>query len=387
MSTFLSILVLFCHLLVTGIAIIAGATALGSCCCVSAFQYPCSSAYQSPLGGVSPTTVLLRSRRHRHNLLLIQSETSKTRHYRHQNPNHQRQHQQHHVIKSCRGRTLFFSLQSEDSNNRPRPTGPHNNNRKKFPLPNPLTVAVNMVKSSIQIQANFRKKFATLSRKGKMIVSIQLMAIALFLGYGAKSVTTKVMSKNSSGAAVTVIQKPMEVPYSVFMDMVERSGKGHVPGQNPAMRVDQLVIGRENIGFKIKSDEEKHLLALKNQKLVESNDISIQKVKERRLYASKVNANPELIKFLRDNSIPFKAASTKGTNALSMIARSSIILIYMLFLLRMYRAISGGGGGPGAGGDTPGKLAKTLASDPKSMVKFEDIEGVDSAKFEGTYVT
>jgi cell division protease FtsH len=50
----------------------------------------------------------------------------------------------------------------------------------------------------------------------------------------------------------------------------------------------------------------------------------------------------------------------------------------MLFLLRMYRTMQGGGGA----GDTPGKLAKNLASDPKSNVKFEDIEGIDGAKFE-----
>lgn len=274
---------------------------------------------------------------------------------------------------------LFLSKTNGELSNNKLPSG---NNKKKFPVPNPLTLAAKMVKSSIKFQADFRKKFAALSRKGKIVVSIQLLVIGLFFGYSTKTVTRHVFHGGGGGAAkMTVMQrKPMEVPYSVFMDMVERSGKGHAPGQNPAMKVDQIVIGRENIGFKIRSDEEKHLIALKNQKLVESNDISVQKVKERQLYASKVNANPELIKFLRDNSIPFRAASTKGTNALAMVARSSIILIYMLFLLRMYRTISGGGGG--GSGDTPGKLAKTLASDPKSMIKFDDIEGIDNAKFE-----
>eukprot|EP00553_Chaetoceros_curvisetus_P000834 CAMPEP_0204629238 /NCGR_PEP_ID=MMETSP0717-20131115/17756_1 /ASSEMBLY_ACC=CAM_ASM_000666 /TAXON_ID=230516 /ORGANISM="Chaetoceros curvisetus" /LENGTH=324 /DNA_ID=CAMNT_0051646123 /DNA_START=164 /DNA_END=1138 /DNA_ORIENTATION=- len=38
-----------------------------------------------------------------------------------------------------------------------------------------------------------------------------------------------------------------------------------------------------------------------------------------------------------------------------------------------------GGGGKG---DTPGKLARQVSNDPKSMVKFEDIEGIDDAKFE-----
>jgi len=328
---------------------------------VTAFQYPCSSYSSSRIA-----KVVLR-RRHTGAI----HTTERLPNIIH-NDNTQLQG----------GKDELFSSEEGNSKNSPGRRG-NINNRNKFPVPNPLIMAGNLVKSSIQMQANFRKKFAALSRKGKIIVSIQLMVIGLFLGYGAKSVSTRVISGSSTPVS---IQKPVEVPYSVFMDMVEKSGKGHVPGQNPAMKVDQIVIGRENIGFKIKTDDEKHMLALKNQKLVESNDVSVQKVKERKFYASKVNANPELIQFLRDNSVPFRAASTKGTNALAMVARSSIILIYLLFLLRMYRMISGGGGGgPGGGGlagDTPGKLARTMASDPKSMVKFEEIEGIDNAKFE-----
>jgi cell division protease FtsH len=44
----------------------------------------------------------------------------------------------------------------------------------------------------------------------------------------------------------------------------------------------------------------------------------------------------------------------------------------------MYKTMAGGGSSK----DTPGKLARQLQSDPKSMVKFEDIEGIDDAKFE-----
>jgi len=189
--------------------------------------------------------------------------------------------------------------------------------------------------------------------------------------------TGRTVAKRIAGGPKIAMQKPIEVPYSVFMDMVEKSGKGHMPGENPAMKVDQIIIGREKIGFKIMSDEEKHALALKSPKLVDSNDVAVQSVKERQLYSSKVNASPELISFLRDNAIPFKAASTKGTNVVSVLARSSILLVYMLFLLKMYRNMSGGGAS-----DTPGKLAKKVASDPKTMTKFEDIEGIDNAKFE-----
>jgi hypothetical protein len=245
--------------------------------------------------------------------------------------------------------------------------------KRKFPVPNPFLMVANAVKSSVKFQANFRKKFAKLSKKGKIIVSFQLMVFGAIFGVSARNVVIKTIS-----APKTMMQKPIEVPYSVFMDMVEKSGEGHTPGENPAMKIDQIVIGREKIGFKIKTDEEKHQVALKKQSLVDADDVAIKPLQERQLFASKVNANPDLIKFLRENAIPFRAASTKGTNLIAMAGRSSIILIYMLFLLRMYRTMQGGGGA----GDTPGKLAKNLASDPKSNVKFEDIEGIDGAKFE-----
>lgn len=254
-------------------------------------------------------------------------------------------------------------------------SGKENRPRRKFPIPNPVAIVTNVFKATFRFQANFRKKFATLSRKGKLIVSFQLMVMGLLFGYTGTSITRSIAASRSGTAASS---KPMEVPYSVFMDMVEKSGQGHTAGENPAMKVDHLIIGKEKIGFKVKSDAEKHALALKSTKLVETNDIAVQPVKERQLYTSKVNASPELVKFLRDNEIPFKAASTKGTNAAAMVARSSIILIYMLFLLRMYKTMAGGGSSK----DTPGKLARQLQSDPKSMVKFEDIEGIDDAKFE-----
>ncbi len=260
--------------------------------------------------------------------------------------------------------SLFSSVgNSNEGNNKP--------SKKKNVLPNPITAVLSIIKSMNKFQATFRKKFGALSRKGKIIITMQLMVIAACFGLSANRIVSRARN-------VSTIQKPMEVPYSVFMDMVERSGKGHTPGENPAIEVDQIIIGSEKIGFKVKMDEEKHELALANKKLVESEDVAVKNVPERQLYASKVNANPELINFLRTNQIPFRAASTKGTNMMAMLARSSIVIIYMLFLLRMYRTMAGGGGK----GDTPGKLARQVSNDPKSMVKFEDIEGIDDAKFE-----
>lgn len=247
-------------------------------------------------------------------------------------------------------------------------------NRRKVPIPNPVKIIRSFVTKVIVAQSIFRKKFSALSKKGKLIVCLQLTALGLMFGAVTKQAVNQRSARLRNGV---VMEKPVEVPYSVFMDMVERSGKGHIPGQNPAIQVDQLVIGREKIGFRVGQDVEKHEIAVSNQKLVEKDDVSVQPVKPRLAYAEKVNASPELVNFLRENNIPFKASSRKSANAFAVAARSSILLIYMLFLLRMYRTMSGNGGKT----DTPGKLAKQLRDDGP-MVKFEDIEGIDEAKFE-----
>jgi len=252
--------------------------------------------------------------------------------------------------------------------------GRNGRNRRKIPIPNPVKIIRSFVTKVIVAQSIFRKKFSALSKKGKLIVCLQLTALGLMFGAVTKQAVNQRSARLRNGVAM---EKPVEVPYSVFMDMVERSGKGHIPGQNPAIQVDQLVIGREKIGFRVDQDAEKHEIAVSNQKLVEKDDVSVQPVKPRLAYAEKVNASPELVNFLRENKIPFKAASRKSANAFAVAARSSILLIYMLFLLRMYRTMSGNGGKA----DTPGKLAKQLLDDGP-MVKFEDIEGIDEAKFE-----
>ena len=290
-------------------------------------------------------------------------------------------------VQNCRSLEYTSSSRGRNTNTALFSTKKNPGNPRKFPIPNPLAVVANVFKSSVRFQANFRKKFSALSKKGKLIVSFQLVAFCAIFGMSARNTVTRIgvmTGANTPASMSKRMQKPIEVPYSVFMDMVEKSGKGHSVGENPAMKIDQIVIGREKIGFQIKSDEEKHAVALKKLKSsssalsVDPEDVAFKPIMERQLFASKVNANPDLVKLLRDNSIPFRAASTKGTNVMAMVARSSIVLIYMLFLLRMYRTMQGGGGS----GDTPGKLAKKSASDPKSNVKFEDIEGIDNAKFE-----
>ena len=150
-------------------------------------------------------------------------------------------------------------------------------------------------------------------------------------------------------------------------------------GKNPALEVNDIIIGKDRINFRLKQDDNKHQEALTNSRLVQSNDISVQSIKPRSVYTMKVDANPDLINFLRRNQIPFSAAPKTKSDMLAVMARSSILIIYILFLLRMYKTMAGGGGG----GDTPGKLARQRQiGNGETTIQFKDIEGIDEAKFE-----
>jgi ATP-dependent Zn protease len=187
---------------------------------------------------------------------------------------------------------------------------------------------------------------------------------------------------------------PVEVSYSTFLDLVSVSGKGHAPGKNPALLLDNVIISKDKIAFRIISDMERHEHALRDKRLVATDDVStrdpVPLVRRTILYYTvKPCASDELISTLHTHDVPFRAASTHAANTIATVTRLSIFALYMLFLRRMYQTMSGGGGGGmnSKDGEVPGKLA-TFNNDNDSgggggkMISFDDIEGIDNAKYE-----
>jgi len=225
-----------------------------------------------------------------------------------------------------------------------------------------------------------------LSNKAKVFVTIRLACLFIILGLCGRNVVNRV-SGDSSAMMLSrraAIERPVEVPYSAFLDLVEQSGQGHKVGKNPAIQLSDIAIGNSRIGFRIDQDTPKHEVALRNPKLVQSEDVSTRTVKPQLGYTKKLYASPDLINFLRDNDVPFTAASNRRANVVANTARSSILLIYILFLGKMYRSMGGGGGDLN---DIPGKLArkrrnKKNSADKEQQISFNDIEGIDDAKFE-----
>lgn len=86
---------------------------------------------------------------------------------------------------------------------------------------NPIKMYSKIMKSL----STFRTKFQSLSKKGKLIFSLQLMTLMIIFGAGSSQIFLSNVRSNPVGSVRTVKSKPVEVPYSVFMDMVEKSGK------------------------------------------------------------------------------------------------------------------------------------------------------------------
>jgi len=248
-----------------------------------------------------------------------------------------------------------------------------NNNRWK----RPLVLARKMAVKVTAMQSRLIKKFLAANIYLRAIISFFLASTVLL---GGPTVYSSLVRTSLVKAPKTAKPRPVEVPYSLFMDLVEWDGKGHNPGERPAIQLEDVNIGRDRLTFTVKQDEDKHQLALKDKVLVEVNDVSIRSQKTRQAYARKVSATPDLVQFLRQNKIDFRAAPEKGTSPIVWAGRSLIFCVYGLILFRMYQNVMGGNR-PGGDKDSPGKIAKGAKGDGP-LVTFNDIEGIDTAKFE-----
>ena len=274
-----------------------------------------------------------------------------------------------------------FQLRFSSSNDNPSPqleldnkNGNNKSPKKKWrqSIQSMKRAMLSFISLVITAPSKFKLYYEKLTRRSKIILSIQLLALGLMFGMGLKT-TSDGRSRSAN--------RPVEVSYSTFLDLVDVNGKGHTPGKNPALKLENVVISKDRVGFKVITDAEKHAKALLDKKLVQANDVSVRPItlSQKTIYAMKPIASQDLIDKLRENEVPFRAASTKASNGMATAARVSIFAVYLLFLRKMYQTMSGRGGS-GSGSEAPGKLATFSQGD--SLVSFADIEGIDDAKFE-----
>lgn len=163
-----------------------------------------------------------------------------------------------------------------------------------------------------------------------------------------------IYAKNFQVSATTR-SPPVELPYSSFLDIVEKSSKGG----GDSVVVDNVRISPEKVVYR----------------LTKGGDSGDNTPKQMMCYTHKVSASPQLIETLHRNGIPFAAAPRHRASSVAVVARTLVLGFYMLILYRMYKTFSGNSGS----GDVPGKLASTSTL---PLASFNDIQGIDEAKNE-----
>jgi hypothetical protein len=236
----------------------------------------------------------------------------------------------------------------------------------------------------ISFPARFRIRFAKLSKRGKQLFLIQMFCITMIFASLGRTAYIKYNNNNINDSGVSS-RVPVEVPYSKFMDLVEKSGSEHRKG---SVVVDNIRIGSDRISYRLtkqidvlptpsSSSKSSAAKAATAMSAASTSPPTAQIM----AYTRKVPASPELIQFFRDNDAPFSAAPIPRTNSLAVVARTAIVAFYLLILFRMYKTFTGQmGGGSGSNSDTPGKLASTAGNLP--LASFQDIQGIDDAKLE-----
>jgi ATP-dependent Zn protease len=200
----------------------------------------------------------------------------------------------------------------------------------------------------------FVASFKLLSRRAKTLVAVQLLMMLLIIGSMGRTIYVKNVHMRTGSAAV-----PVEVPYSSFLDLVEKSSSHTHRGINSVV-VDNVRIGPERMVYRLTK---------------EGDSPSEETEKQMVCYTQKVPASQDLIDTLRRNGIPFSAAPRPRANSVAVLARTVVLGFYMLILYRMYKTFSGNAGS----GDEPGKLASASSV---SIASFNDIQGIDEAKNE-----
>jgi hypothetical protein len=88
----------------------------------------------------------------------------------------------------------------------------------------------------------------------------------------------------------------------------------------------------------------------------------------------------ELIQTFRQADISFTALPMAKASPISVVLRTVLAVFYFMVLFRLYKTISGATGSSSSNkGDTPGKVA---TNDITAQANFNDIQGIDDAKYE-----
>lgn len=240
------------------------------------------------------------------------------------------------------------------------------------------------IRSIPKTLARFRARFAAWPTRIKRLFAIQIFMMSLLFGYMAQKVYS---------SSRYVAPPPVEVSYSSFLDVLERqkvdAGTLVPTMTNVRIGEDRIQYRLERIPAPINDNNDKETINNNNNNRIQLEIPSIsnrnlqkilrQQKPDRLSYLSAftrtVTAPPGLIQQLRDNGISFTAMTVSSTpSVVALTIKSLMTTFYFFFLYRFYKSMTGRGKS-----DSPGKLAQANAL---ASASFDDIEGIDSAKYE-----
>ena len=279
------------------------------------------------------------------------------------------------VLEENRPYSLSSSSQSSSqlllSSSNPSSNNENNGGRRRFRFPrgNPFR---GIVKKIVSAQARTWARFRALSKRAQKIVLAQFLIFVF-----AVSAMTKSVYVNS----MTPTQRPIEIAYSSFIDLIEQQQrqKSSSASNDQVPVLDHVRVGSDRIVYRLYRRGPSSTLPLpssvtkkmtaKNKKTASPQFVTA--------YTKKVAASPELLSLFRKHDISFSAAPQPRTSIVALSVRSFMVVFYFVILWRLYQNISGASGNSSK--DAPGKLA-TVSDLP--MASFEDIQGIDTAKTE-----
>ncbi len=321
------------------------------------------------------------------------------------------------------------NINSKKKSNNEKSTTPlasknDNDNKRPFSFfyKHPLLLVRLAQRKALMLLLSCMTKFMALSRRAKRLVLAQVFLVMMLC---ALVVGPQTLGKvTSSHHRLSSNKTPIEIPYSSFLNLLrdqQQQQQAQVPpSPTTPMTITNVLIGKEKITFQIDRDAlySPTLLSATSNPTASSTTTTSKKnptsssslsssattskstrhhnKKKKTLSPSSqlataftrhVPASPELVQLLHQHQVPFAAASTQSATIFSMALRSFLVTFYMLILWRMYRAVSGKGGG-GTSTDSVGKLASNnnnlfgTSGDGNKPVTFDDIEGIDEAKFQ-----
>ena len=118
-------------------------------------------------------------------------------------------------------RKILFMSSSNEGTNKENQTNKWRRLKGKL---NPINLILGIVNQANKRKSVFVTKFKSLSKRGKLLVTIQLFTLMLIFGTGTKQLISNVRGNPAANMRLAR-SKPVELPYSVFMDFVEKSGK------------------------------------------------------------------------------------------------------------------------------------------------------------------